>query len=151
MRSTQLHASVALLAALAFIPGGRDDDEPAAVEPSPFVSLFDGESLEGWQQKNGAATYRVEDGAIVGRTANGSPNSFLCTERDYSDFELRFEVKVDDALNSGCQIRSRTRGDLIGRVNGPQEGLVDFAVRGMTLGVWQAGQAIPLTRFSAKP
>ncbi len=85
-----------------------------------WVPLFDGETLDGWTQRNGTATYTVEDGAIVGRTADGSPNSFLCTDRGYSDFELRFEVKVDDSLNSGVQIRSNTRGGPTGRVNGPQ-------------------------------
>ncbi|MHC4911103.1 MAG: 3-keto-disaccharide hydrolase, partial [Planctomycetota bacterium] len=85
-----------------------------------WVALFDGTSLDGWTQRNGTAEYRVEDGAIVGRTSDGSPNSFLCTDRGYSDFELRFEVKVDDRLNSGVQIRSNTRGGPTGRVNGPQ-------------------------------
>ena len=51
----------------------------------------------------------------------GSPNSFLCTDKEYGDFELTFEVKVDDALNSGVQIRSQTKdGKPDGRVNGPQ-------------------------------
>src|SRR5262249_42843713 len=59
--------------------------------------------------------------AIVGKTAEGSPNSFLCTVKEYGDFELKFEVKVDDALNSGVQIRSKTRGGTKdGRVHGPQ-------------------------------
>ena len=74
-----------------------------------WVALFDGRTLDGWVQRNGTATYRVTDGAIVGRTSEGSPNSFLATEQAYGDFELEFEVKVDDALNSGVQIRSRTR------------------------------------------
>lgn len=87
---------------------------------SEWVTLFDGESLAGWTQRNGSATYRIEDGAIVGRTADGSPNSFLCTDRQYSDFELEFEVWVDNRLNSGVQIRSATRGGPQGRVNGPQ-------------------------------
>ena len=64
--------------------------------------------MNGWTQKNGTATYRVEDGTIVGKTNEGSPNSFLCTDKDYSDFELTFEVKVDDELNSGVQIRSKS-------------------------------------------
>ena len=75
-----------------------------------WVALFDGKSLEGWTQRNGTATYRVEDGAIVGKTNEGSPNSFLCTDKPYGDFELEFEVKVDNRLNSGVQIRSQTRG-----------------------------------------
>ena len=93
-----------------------------------FVALFNGKNLDGWSQRNGTATYRVEDGEIVGKTAEGSPNSFLCTDKLYGDFELKFEVKVDSALNSGVQIRSQSRGDTpSGRVNGPQ---VEIAVNG---------------------
>lgn len=85
------------------------------------VALFDGKTLNGWSQKNGTATFKVVDDTIVGTTAEGSPNSFLCTEKDYGDFELQFEVKVDDALNSGVMVRSQTKdGTPAGRVNGPQ-------------------------------
>jgi 3-keto-disaccharide hydrolase len=86
--------------------------------------LFDGKSLDGWIQKNGTAKYSVVDGTIQGVTNEGSPNSFLCSEKLYGDFELEFEVKVHDSLNSGCQIRSKTKeptGDAkFGRVYGPQ-------------------------------
>ena len=94
-----------------------------------WVDLFNGKNLDGWTQFNGTATYRVEGDTIVGKTNEGSPNSFLCTDQLYSDFELKFEVKVDNELNSGVQIRSQTkelndkekkRGDKFGRVNGPQ-------------------------------
>ena len=86
-----------------------------------WTSLFDGKTLKGWTQKNGTATYVVKDGTILGTTAKGSPNSFLCSDKGYGDFELEFDVKVDNALNSGVQIRSRTHGDKpTGRVNGPQ-------------------------------
>lgn len=93
-----------------------------------FVDLFNGENLDGWTQRNGTATYRVEGDAIVGTTSEGSPNSFLCTDKEYGDFELAFEVKLDNPLNSGVQIRSQTRGDdPQGRVNGPQ---VEIATNG---------------------
>jgi len=92
-----------------------------------WIELFNGKDLTGWIQKNGTATYEVKDGAIVGTTADGSPNSFLCTEERYGDFELQFEVKIDKELNSGVQIRSKTKGEEdhrpglpYGRVNGPQ-------------------------------
>lgn len=89
-----------------------------------WVSLFDGQSLEGWTQKNGTATYRIEGDTIVGKTNEGSPNSFLCSDKEYGNFELEFEVKVDNRLNSGVQIRSKTKepgGDAkFGRVYGPQ-------------------------------
>ena len=73
-----------------------------------WVSLFDGETLKGWKQINGKAPYLVLEGTILGITAKGSPNSFLCTEKHYGDFELEFEVKLDPRLNSGVQIRSNS-------------------------------------------
>lgn len=96
-----------------------------AATDDEWTSLFDGKTLNGWIQKNGLATYRVEDGTIVGRSAVNSPNSFLCSEKDYGDFELTFDVKLfNPELNSGVQIRSQTKppegGEQFGRVNGPQ-------------------------------
>jgi hypothetical protein len=82
----------------------------AAAAGQSFVPLFDGKTLNGWEVCNGSAKYRVESGAIVGVTAEGSPNSFLCTKKQYGDFVLEFEVKVDPALNSGVQIRSARYG-----------------------------------------
>ena len=100
----------------------------AADDKAGWVALFDGKTLEGWTQKNGTAKYRVEDGCVVGTTNEGSPNSFLCTDKNYSDFELTFEVKVDDQLNSGVQIRSASNPEKDkGRVHGPQ---VEIATNG---------------------
>lgn len=84
--------------------------------------LFDGKSIDDWTVKSGFATYRVQDGAIVGTTAKNSPNSFLVTPKEYGDFDLRFQVKLDsNPLNSGVQIRSKLKGDQYGgRVHGPQ-------------------------------
>jgi hypothetical protein len=102
---------------------------PAGAQDSAgWVPLFNGKDLSGWEQRNGTATYRVENGTIVGKTSEGSPNSFLCTIKEYGDFELKFEVQVDDALNSGVQIRSKSKGDAkTGRVHGPQ---VEIATNG---------------------
>lgn len=77
-----------------------------------FVSLFDGETLAGWKPSTlGNASYTVVDGAIRGETVEGSPNTFLLSEKEYGDFVLEFEVKVHDELNSGCQIRSREKSE----------------------------------------
>lgn len=85
------------------------------------VALFDGKTLTGWKQNNGTAKYEVVDGTIVGTTAEGSPNSFLSTEKLYGDFEVEFDVKVDNELNSGIMVRAQTKdGKPDGRVNGPQ-------------------------------
>jgi hypothetical protein len=94
---------------------------PAVPDGEGWAPLFNGKDLGGWKQKNGWATYRIDGDAIVGTTAKDSPNSFLCTEKEYSDFELRFEVQVDNELNSGVQIRSKSLPEKDnGRVHGPQ-------------------------------
>ena len=46
-----------------------------------WVSLFDGKTLKGWTQRNGTAKYVVKDGTIEGTTNEGSPNSFLCSNK----------------------------------------------------------------------
>ncbi len=74
-----------------------------------WISLFDGKSLKGWEQLNGTASYKVEDGTIIGRTVEGSPNSFLCSKKQFADFELEFDVMCDTGLNSGVQVRSRPK------------------------------------------
>ena len=82
-------------------------NSPASTsEDGEWVPLFNGRDLDGWTVRSGFADYRVEDDSIVGTTAAGSPNTFLCTEREFSDFILEFEVLCDRGLNSGVQFRS---------------------------------------------
>lgn len=72
------------------------------------LPLFDGKSLEGWE--GDPAWFRVEDGAVVaGTLAKPIPqNEFLCTTREYGDFELRLKVRLDDGKgNGGIQFRSQ--------------------------------------------
>jgi hypothetical protein len=76
-----------------------------------WQKLFDGKTLNGWVQHGGKARFSVEDGMIVGTTEPNTHNSFLCTEKDYSNFILELEFKDDPNLNSGVQIRSHTRPD----------------------------------------
>ena len=71
-----------------------------------FVSLFNGKDLDSWIKRGGEAKYHIEGDAIVGTSALNTPNTFLCTPRNYADFELTVDLKVDDGLNSGIQIRS---------------------------------------------
>ena len=72
----------------------------------PWENLFDGKTLNGWEQIQGKAKYEVKDGMIVGTTVLDSPNSFLITKKHYSDFILELDFKVDEGLNSGIQFRS---------------------------------------------
>ena len=103
MRRTAFLVALAI-SATTFAPG-------STVAGDGWSALFDGKTLKGWTQKNGTAKYKVVDGTIHGTTNEGSPNSFLCSNKEYGDFELEFEVKVHDKLNSGCQIRSREKSE----------------------------------------
>src|SRR5437899_3474612 len=71
-----------------------------------WVNLVNGKNLDGWEQHGGKAQYRVEGNEIVGTTVPKTPNSFLCTKKQYGDFILELDFKVQDGLNSGIQIRS---------------------------------------------
>jgi hypothetical protein len=78
-----------------------------AVAEDNWTPLFDGASLDGWVRRGGEATYAVEDGCVVGTSTLNTANTFLCTPRNYGDFILEYEFKVDPKLNSGVQIRSQ--------------------------------------------
>lgn len=78
------------------------DDEPG------FVSLFDGKTLDGWE--GNLKVFRVQDGAIVGGSLKEkiANNEFLCSKKQYADFELRLEAKlVGKGENAGIQFRSQ--------------------------------------------
>ncbi|MGD9644655.1 MAG: DUF1080 domain-containing protein [Pirellulales bacterium] len=79
-------------------------DEPAG----PGMPIFDGKSLDGWE--GSADWFRVEEGAIVaGSLEKRIPrNEFLCTTKEYGDFELRLKFKlIGRGANAGVQLRSR--------------------------------------------
>jgi quinoprotein glucose dehydrogenase len=103
----------------------------ASTQPKDWIDLFDGSTLNGWVHLNGAHTYTIEDGAIIGRTVESSAamNSFLCSLREFDNFELELETMIDRVTNSGIQIRTAVRpiqgngkGNeyVPGRVFGPQ-------------------------------
>ena len=79
---------------------------PAPAAEAEWRRWFADGSLDGFQVVSGSATYRVEDGVLVGTTTEGSPNTFLATSKPLRDFEIEFEVRTDEQLNSGLQVRS---------------------------------------------
>ncbi len=71
------------------------------------TALLDGKSFEGWE--GNLDVFRIEDGAIVGGSATQPVprNEYLCTEKQYANFELRLKFKVlGKNPNAGIQIRS---------------------------------------------
>ncbi|MBM4023204.1 MAG: DUF1080 domain-containing protein [Planctomycetes bacterium] len=74
------------------------------------VSLFDGRTFAGWEGDIDGV-WKIVAGTIVA----GSPdvrqehNDFLCTRRQFANFELRLAIKLEGSegfVNSGIQFRS---------------------------------------------
>jgi hypothetical protein len=82
---------------------------PLRGEETGFVSLFDGQSLNGWilVGKVGQG-YIIEKGNLI-CPADGGGNLF--SQKEYSNFVFRFEFKTDPAGNNGVGIRAPLRGD----------------------------------------
>lgn len=122
----------------------------ATQDKTPWVDLFDGKSLNGWYTKGGDAKYKVEDSAIVGSTVydTESTSTFLISEKEYDDFILELETKVDPNMNSGIQVRSNSLDHYKdGRVHGYQVE-IDPSERAWSGGIYDSsrrGWLFPLT------
>jgi hypothetical protein len=102
--------------------------------------LFNGKNLDGWNQKNGEARYEVKNGEIIGTSITGTPNSFLCTNKNYGDFVLELDLRVEGDINSGVQFRSLSTPEFQnGRVHGYQAE-VDPSKRGWSGGIYDEGR-----------
>jgi hypothetical protein len=72
-----------------------------------WETLFNG-NLKNWKKLNGNASFVVEEGGITGISASNTPNTFLATDKEYTNFILEYEMRMDAGLNSGVQIRSHS-------------------------------------------
>src|SRR5690606_15432711 len=108
-----------------------------------WESLFNGKDLTGWKTAGGDAKYLIEDDAIVGVMTKGTPNSFLITEKNYGDFILELDVKLEgNSTNSGVQTRSHfdaTANEGRGKVYGRQVE-IDPTDRAWTGGIYDEGR-----------
>lgn len=140
---------LALLLSISFVAHSQ-----AQLSTKNWTTLFDGKSLKGWKQVAGTATYAVEDGVIVGRTVEKSPNTFLISEQEYGDFVLELDVKIEDlGSNSGIQFRSQydpAGRDGKGKVFGYQYEL-DPSPRKWTGGLYDEGRRDWLYPMSLNP
>jgi hypothetical protein len=108
--------TVAVCAVVTALWIGPAGSELAAAPPEAAASqqagqpqkLFDGRTLEGWEGNR--EIFRVQDGAIVGGTLKQKidHNWFLCTTKEYGDFELRLKCKlIGEGANAGIQFRTK--------------------------------------------
>ncbi len=79
---------------------------------------MDDGSLEGWLVIGGQATFEAVGDEVIGRRGPGE-NTFLRTDKFYGDFELRLQMRWDEAGNSGILLRSHQAAET-GRAYGYQ-------------------------------
>jgi Domain of Unknown Function (DUF1080) len=99
-----LSAALFLAALAAAVHAGAPATD--AKTEAEFISLFDGTSLQGWTDTNGkppSSGWVVEDG-VIHRNALKAGN--IITERQFDNFDLRFEWKVNKGGNSGLKYRT---------------------------------------------
>jgi hypothetical protein len=109
-----------LLIALALSIGALAQTQSQGSRADSDAGFFNGKDLDGWE---GLTKYwSVKDGALVGYTPEDPKhNTFLCSKKKYSDFELKFKVRLKDGVgNSGVQIRSKVEDAEKYIVAGPQ-------------------------------
>jgi hypothetical protein len=99
-----------LMALILAYAGWQLQQAPEPIVEEGFVSLFDGESLAGWSKIGGESTFHTKRGEIVGTHGPGE-NTFLRTDKTYSDFILTMEMRWDELGNSGVLFRARQRED----------------------------------------
>jgi HEAT repeat protein len=73
-----------------------------------FIALFNGRTLNGWV--GDTLAYGVEDGMIVTIPSKGTIGN-LYTQKEYVDFNIRFEFQLSPAANNGLGIRAPLTGD----------------------------------------
>jgi len=78
------------------------------VKEKGFVSLFNGENLDGWVGNK--SSYRAENGMII-IDPKGKGGGNLYTEKEYGDFNLRFEFQLTPGANNGLGIHTPLEGD----------------------------------------
>ncbi|MGC4006246.1 MAG: DUF1080 domain-containing protein [Pirellulales bacterium] len=73
-----------------------------------FTSLFNGKDLSQWTPKE--TGYAVHDG-IIEFDPKLKKGGNLYSEKEYEDFALRFDFKLEPGTNNGLGIRTPTKGD----------------------------------------
>ena len=140
--------SVFTLSLLAFglsaiSPALADDFKREPLDPTGFVSIFDGRTLSGWhvsaetghsrKSKNkSGGRWVVENGAIIGSQDIPGNGGIIITDKPYANFEVVLEMKNDFGPDSGLFLRSNENGQAY-------QYMVDYHAAGNLAGVYGEG------------
>ena len=90
----------------------QDGSKKESSQDTGWVSLFDGESMDGWEKVGKAESqWEVVDGMLVG---SGTQSMLVSTAGPYKNFRYRAEVKINDGGNSGVYFRTTRKPGFMG-------------------------------------
>ena len=118
-------------AAVAFVScGGQKPNELTAQEQQDgWQLLFDGQTLSGWRDYNGTeltGPWTVVDGAIEAEGQGGDASGYIVTDKEYANFDLKWEWKISKGGNSGMLYHVVERPDFkVPYITGPEYQLID--------------------------
>lgn len=98
-------AMLALLsvAVLSFATVAAIQAEPPKADEDGWITIFNGENLDGWKANEHPENWTVEDGCIVGRGERS--HLFYTDAGELTDLEFQVEVKLSKGGNSGMYFR----------------------------------------------
>ena len=110
-----------------------------------WVLLFDGQTLNGWRDFNGTSLtgpWEVQDGTIWTDGKGDDSNGYIVTDREFANFDLKWEWKIARGGNSGL-IYHAVEGPQfnVPYITGPEYQIIDDdnweEVNGYPLEPWQ--------------
>jgi hypothetical protein len=80
------------------------DELTEEMQKDGWISIFDGKTLEGWKSNEKYEGFEVKNGCIVGK---GERNHLYYIKEEFTNFELKMDVKINHQGNSGVYIKSQ--------------------------------------------
>ncbi len=130
MKKSIILACAASVAALAATGCGPKMNVLTSQEKADgWQLLFDGTTLDGWRDYNGdslTGPWTVVDGTIMAEGNGSDANGYIVTDKEYANFDLKWEWKISKGGNSGMLYHVVERqGFPVPYTTGPEYQLID--------------------------
>ncbi|MBR1574693.1 MAG: DUF1080 domain-containing protein [Bacteroidales bacterium] len=125
--------------------GQQENTLTAREKAEGWELLFDGKTLSGWRDFNGdslTGPWVVENGTIRAEGEGSDSNGYIVTDREFANFDLKWEWKISKGGNSGMLYHVVEGAKfVVPYITGPEYQLIDDEnweeVNGYPLEPWQ--------------